>query len=189
VWQSPAKNWIINWPKENTITLQSKAGYRDDGFLYFLNPDTKTFDQILKGVGLTALVNPTADYIIYSENTNEVLTTKILDRKNKISTSFSPETFTEKCVWSEAELHVVYCGVPNQIPRGKYPDVWYQGLVSFSDSLWKFNIENGSSEQVMDMKNITDIDIIDPKINEKGNLIIFTNKRDYCLWGYSIESN
>ena len=67
---------------------------------------------------------------------------------DKSYTGETLETLPEKCVWSKADASIFYCAVPENIPADNiYPDVWYQGLMSFSDAIWKVNIKTGEEKE------------------------------------------
>ena len=82
----------------------------------------------------------------------------------------------------------LYCGVPLRTPRGVYPDDWYQGVVSFEDRIWKFNVVDGYAELVTELTTKTGgaIDVINPSITEDGTYMIFVDKKTGALWGLSL---
>ena len=79
---------------------------------------------------------------------------------------------------------MIYCGVPNLIPHLDYPDEWYQGIVSFNDSIWKVNISTGEISLLLEETNT---DIIKPFLSPNEDYFIFINKKDNTLWSFKLK--
>jgi len=97
-------------------------------------------------------------------------------------------TLPEKCVWGNDNI-TVYCGVPSDFGQGAYPDIWYQGVVSFSDVIWMLNTETNAVELLatpIELAN-TEMDIIKPFLSENENYLFFTNKKDMSLWVFDLQ--
>jgi hypothetical protein len=68
--------------------------------------------------------------------------------------------------------------------------VWYQGLITFSDDIWKLNLTTGESRIVASIEKESNgeiIDVINPVINKDDGYLIFTNKIDLSLWGLQLK--
>ncbi|TAL48818.1 hypothetical protein EPN83_03445 [Patescibacteria group bacterium] len=184
IWQSPLSEWTALWPKDDTIALTSKSSVLAPGYLFFLNPKTKNFSRVLRSEGaFTSLTHLGGEWTIFSEGRQDLILLNLFNRKEG-TTQVSPATFPEKCVWSKLSVLILYCGVPRAALRGELPDQWYQGIVSFSDDIWKFNLETGETELVANLKDLSggDIDIIDPQLSPREDLLLFRNKNDLTLW-------
>ena len=109
--------------------------------------------------------------------------------KNNTTINLSLQTLPEKCVWSHTEKSTVYCAVPETIPEGIYPDNWYQGLVTFTDNLWKINTSTGISKVVVlfDRGYNKSFDAINLQLSSDDSYLTFTNKSDLILWGYRLK--
>jgi hypothetical protein len=98
------------------------------------------------------------------------------------------KTIPDKCVWSSTTPYV-YCATPKTIPSAQYPDAWYQGKVSFNDTLWRMNTATGATEFLIDPSITTEMEfdathlILDPT----ETYVLFTNKKDAQLWGLRIQ--
>lgn len=186
IYTSPAVEWLVTWPHENTITLTTKASRGERGFLYFL--DTKgNVEKILGNIlGLTTLTDPTVTQVAYSNNANSLSIFNITSKQN-ISTSI--RTLAEKCVWSNKEKNILYCAVPTTFPAGGYPDDWYQGSVSFSDSIYKVNALSGTSTIVSNLggRYNQNIDVINPSLSKNDEYLVFMNKKDLTAWSLKIK--
>lgn len=89
-------------------------------------------------------------------------------------------TIADKCA---VGVEFTYCGVPTSIPEGSYPDDWYKGVVSFTDSIWVVDNSSNGTE------NIGALPIIDSykmKFWENAGRITFINKKDGTLWMYTL---
>lgn len=185
IFDSPLKEWLLSWPKENIVTVTSKAGAGSNGLLMFIDTGTGKKEVVLSGVkGLTTLTSSDGSKVLYSMSSQNTLSTKLLKVADKSSSPFSLTTLPEKCVWSRLKKNIVYCAVPENLPGADYPDSWYQGVASFRDEIWKIDTETGASEFIMNLgdQSRVDFDAVNLKLNSKENFILLTNKNDLTLW-------
>lgn len=190
IFQSPIKEWLTSWTNDKTITLVAKSSANVPGHMFFLNVKTGVTDKIMTGInGLTSLVSDNAKNILYSESVGGSIELKYRNIANGNDGDLSFKTLPEKCVWSRIEEFVAYCAVPEAIPSGEYPDIWYQGLMSFTDSVWKVNVKTGFSELVMDIQRETgnDIDIMNPFLSDDDDYLLFMNKKDLTFWSLAVK--
>ncbi len=190
VFQSPIKEWLISWPNNETVALATKPSANVLGYLFFLNNKTGAEKKIISGVnGLTALISSSTKSILYSESVDNSIVLKYHNLKSANDDEFSFKTLPEKCVWSRVEESVIYCAVPNDISEGEYPDVWYQGLTSFSDSIWKVDTKTKSSELIFDIQKETgnEIDVTNPLLSENDGYLFFINKKGLTFWSLNLR--
>ena len=83
---------------------------------------------------------------------------------------------------------MVLCAVPSSLPSGEYPDDWYQGLVGFSDDIWKIDTATGSVSELFSLKNYTteSIDAVRLFTDPTEAFLFFINKRDGALWALKL---
>ena len=185
IFNSSFGEFNINWPKGDTITLLTKPSALAEGFFYSLSPQTGKFGKIIGEIkGLTALLSFDGTKVIYSESNNSSLETKIFNVKENKSSDFDLKTMPEKCVWSKLNKNIVFCAVPDKITSGDYPDDWYQGLISFKDSIWQKDFSTGKTNILIEQ---TDTDVINPLLNKDESYLIFTNKEDNTLWSLKLK--
>ncbi len=184
------KDWLVDWPKTNTIALSTKPSGEVEGYLYFLDLKNGSLEKILEKVtGLTALVNPSNQTLIYSQSTTGGILTYLYDYKNRRASLFSAQTLPEKCVWSKGDSDIIFCAVPSFIESGVYPDQWYQGTTSFEDEIWKINTKTGESEIIVGKKyfGLSGVDATQLSLSETENYIGFVNKKDSSLWTIQLK--
>jgi len=192
IFDSPFTEWLPQWPEENTLALTTKASGTTGGFLYFLKTETEEFEKILGDVsGLTTNVNTDATAIFYSESIDGGFSSHLLDINNYDRKKINVSTLPEKCVWSAKNTRIIYCGVPGTVPNNVYPDVWYQGIVSFSDTLWKINVDTNILELLVVPAAVIgqEIDVINPFLGPNEKYLFFTNKKDSTLWSLKLSNN
>ena len=82
----------------------------------------------------------------------------------------------------------VFCAIPNNIVRGAFPDVWYQGKYSFNDSFVKINTNDLTYSELMAANSETEINIdaIDLQLSPSEDYLMFTNKNNLILWSLDI---
>lgn len=188
---SPIREWTVRWPKADTIALNTKASAQLPGYLYFLNTTTGKQKLILGDwLGLTTLINTDATRVVYSFNDNAgkmyLQTYKI--SSDAYSPTLSTPTLAEKCVWSKKNIDIVYCAIPKDLKGKTYPDDWYKGLVLFEDNLWKIDTTTGTTEQIVNIFDVSgkNIDAINLTIDKEEKFLVFINKRNFSLWSYAL---
>ncbi len=189
VWRSPISQWHASWPNASTVSLLSKPASSVFGYLYFLQTASGSFTKVVGDIpGLTASVSPDLSFVLLGASTGNGIELSALERKSGEITRFTPPTLPEKCAWSRAQKTVVICGVPHTIPAAPYPDRWYQGFVSFSDAIWKFDIAAGTANLLFTPRESEGeaVDIISPLLSEDGTYFLFRNKKDSSLWGLQL---
>ena len=187
IFSSPFTEWLSGWPNDRMITLNTKPSFSVEGFMYSIDPNTKKINKIIGGVnGLTTLTSPSGKLVLYNNNT---LTLRVYNTTTNDSISLGIKTMPEKCVWNK-DSTLLYCAVPKYISGSNYPDTWYQGEISFSDDIWKINVENGSAVDIADPTSFTkgeEIDGIKLSLDGGENYLFFVNKKDSYLWELNLK--
>ena len=168
------------------IFFTTKASGLVTGLVYSLDGGGNAVpEKILGGIlGLTVNTSPYGDRILLSQSTSGGFGLFLFELKTRDMRLFSVTTLPEKCVWSHVNRNIVYCGVPNLIQKDLYPDSWYQGKISFSDSVWEIDVSRDITRLLADLRQERDftIDMVNPAISESGEYLFFINKRDSSLW-------
>lgn len=193
IFDTPATQLNVEWPENDTIAITTKASASIGGFLYFVNPKTGVWKKILGPIaGLSTKVSRDAKYVAASFTGKpdslpisiyNVATGKVIE---------SPlNTLAEKCVWGKFYKDILYCGSPNQKDSATYPDDWYKGKVSFSDSLWQMNVSTEEISQLYSLQKNADrpIDAINLQLDDNDDYLYFMNKSDLSLWSLDLVSN
>lgn len=182
VFSSPFSEWISDWVDEENILLTSRPSGEVPGYSYLLDLKTLDYKKILGNInGLTSLISK-SDLILYSD---ENLSIKIYDINQKKSRNLRSRTHTEKCVWSKDGI-TLYCAIPKEIPNGfTYPDIWYQGEISYDDEIFKINTDTGEKTKISDLSlenGGETIDAINLSLDHTEERLFFMNKKDSYLW-------
>jgi hypothetical protein len=187
VFQSPFSEWIPISFDGKSVLLQTKASQKVPGFLYSFDIKTGILQKILGNInGLMALPSPDRTRILYSESTLGGLALHFYNTKDGSIVSTTVQTLPEKCVWKSDNM-TVYCGVPNNMAGGAYPDLWYQGIVSFTDSFWKIDAKTGKGSIIPSSFTSEPMDIVFLSFSPIEDYLFFINKRDSSLWAFNIE--
>ncbi len=188
VFMSPFSEWLMSWPAQNILSATTKASGLASGYTYSVDPLSGLFTKIIGPIsGLTTNFNPGGSLFLYGVSKQTSNQLALYDVKNQSSTTLGLSTLPEKCTWNTTGT-VVYCGVPENTPAGLYPDIWYKGVVSFTDSIWKIDIASRASNILINPLAALghDLDVVDPFIDTTGRYLIFTNKKDSTLWRYDL---
>jgi len=187
VFSSPFTEWLSQWTSDQNIFLTTKPSYSASGSIFQLNPTNKTLTKIFGGiVGLTTLVNPNNSLVLYSTSTSSGPKLGIFNIAKHETKDLGVYGFPEKCVWSSDNISI-YCAIPNTVVRNQYPDVWYQGLVSFDDYFVKINTNTGDKTTIANSINETSVDGIYLFLDKTLNNLFFINKKDSTLWGLNLK--
>jgi len=190
IFDSQISYWNIAWPKDNIITFTTKPNYKDSGLLYFFNPQTYSFDRIIGDItGMSTLVNKDASLVAYSYSINNIINLDVYDVKNRINNNLKLPTLSDKCVWGNINSKILYCAIPQNINTDNYPDVWYQGVESFNDNIWKIDTETGDIKllYMIGSNEVNNIDAFNLVISADDQYIAFMNKNDLSLWLLQIK--
>lgn len=183
----PFKDWIISWVNENVVVFQTKTSSDINGAVYFLNLKDKSFSRMGNGIlGLTSLVSPDNNKIIYSNSLNNSFNSTLRNFDLNKAYNLNPKILPEKCLWLKNNLSFV-CAVPKMISKANYPDDWYQGKIKFSDTLWIYYVDGGKNHQLYD-PNIDDYDVdLLPQTTDKFNNFYFIDKKSSILYRFNGE--
>lgn len=184
IWDSKIRDVSGQFAGENQVLITTKPNSRILGYSYLVNTKTGSLKSALQNVlGLSSFVNPSGTTALYYTSAGGgVLATYSLT--NSTTTTQTPTTFPEKCVFDQNNKTIFYCAVSS---RGLSPtslDEWYLGLVSFSDNIWKYNTSTNSATQIEDLSLNArrDIDATNLQLNPAGSILMFQSKTDGSLW-------
>lgn len=186
---SPLTEWVPKWVSGNTVIMQTKGSSESVGYTYSFDLSSKVLKKI--GVGISGISsNPNSDGSLSLVSGNDSsLGLFVVSSKNASSTKIMVSTLAEKCVWLKEKSPSVYCAVPNRLPGGNFPDIWYKGLVSTEDSIQKIGLADGIFADIADLSSLSDqkIDVVDMSASPDETHLIFRNKIDGYLWMLRIE--
>jgi hypothetical protein len=181
IFQSPLKEWLIQWPNTNSIFIQTKAAGTIEGFLYSVEQNNRLKRTVGNVPGLTTSISPSGRYILYSQTTNNNFSLRLFDTKTNIAKDFGLPILPEKCVWLKNEDAI--CAGNSSVAAAVYPDSWYAGLSAFSDNLYRITISTPSQKQIY---GDTNFDMTNLQINEDKGLLYFIDKKTGLLWQFTL---
>jgi len=185
IFDSPLTEWLVQRPQSETIAFTTKPAFGVGGYLYFFNTNTGIKDKVLENInGLTTSVNSNMTKVIFSQSNRNNFSLNVYDVEEDMTENTVIQTLPEKCVWS-ADNITIYCAVPSLLQSGEYPDEWYQGLISFSDRIWKIDLREKRAEVIVSPEE--PIDGIKLALNPEENYLYFINKKDLSLWGLQLK--
>lgn len=187
IFSSSFSEWIPQWVSDENIYLTTKASYSFKGGLFNFNTKNKTITKIIDNIpGLTTLINIDGSRVVYSEYSNSGLKLNIFNIKEKSINDLDTKGLPEKCVWGKNNS-TLFCAIPNNMNYDNLPDLWYQGLVSFSDKFVKINTTNGEVEDIINSSSVTPVDAINLVLDDTESKLFFINKKDSTLWGLNLN--
>ena len=185
IFELPFGEFNISWPTKDNIVLLTKPSAKAEGYLYFLNQKTGVLTRILGGIkGLTAVVSPDGEKIVFSGIGREGTESKVYNVKNKTVSNLGFAVLADKCAWGRKNKNMIYCAVSAKKPDNNQPDGWYQGVVSFDDGVWSKNISTGESKNILSRFGA---DIMNIFVSSDENYLIFTDKNDGTLWSLKLK--
>jgi len=179
------KNLIVEWPDKDKITIRTKPSGLAQSVIYAIDLSNNNLEKIIKETyGLTALWSPLGDKILISETNSQGknLKLKLVDLNEQIIKELTFVTLPEKCVWSQNNI-TIFCAVPKSISTSAIlPDDYYKEKISFSDEIWRINLE---TEDVIEIKDSSDYNAKELLLSPSEDYILFINQKDNLL--YSLE--
>jgi hypothetical protein len=169
------------------IVATTKASSGLDGYAFLVSRTNGAFTRILGPFrGLATLPNKEGTAVLYSYADTGRTYLQVLDLATRNSTALPLVTLAEKCAW-EPGGRAVYCGVPTAL-AGNIPDDWYQGVKTFSDRIWRIDLDTRLATLVVDPGQVADvaIDAVALTIDSESDTLVFTNKKDGTLWVYDL---
>ena len=188
VLNTPYSQLNIQWLDENNILLGTKPSATDNGFLFKYNLDNQTQEKILEaGLGFNYLSDENSNYIVYSQLDGNILNSYSYNIESGEVVDLSLNTIvSDKCSFSKTQKATVYCAIPNNLIGFGYPNIWHQGQVSLSDSLYKIDLESGLKIELSGLED-SNFDIFKPQISDNNEYFTFVNKTDLTLWSLDIK--
>ena len=184
IFTSSFTEWLPQFPNQKLVTLTTKPSSKVLGHLFFLDTKTKSLTKILSGIsGLTTQTSRDGNMVLYAEIREGLPELAVYDVVKKETRQIALQTLPEKCVWSTKSI-VVYCAVPQTLPKAEYPDQWYQGLLSFSDDIWKIDTKTGVTEKVLTPSDLraSSLDMINLTLSSDDTYLLFMNKVTGTPW-------
>ncbi|MDP1625371.1 MAG: hypothetical protein Q8L64_06465 [bacterium] len=184
---SDISGWLISRNGAKSAFLSTKPSGVVYGYGYILDVATGTFTNAMSSIlGLNGNINPSSSHVFMSGAQGGGIASASFDTTSRNTLALSVATLADKCAWANTEANIIYCAVPIVVPAGTYPDDWYQGSVSFSDSLWKIDVKTGDTGFILDPQfdALEEMDMFRLSVSNDDSHIIFTNKKDMSLWLY-----
>ena len=181
IFESTYSEWLTEWPQKDLVTLTTKPSANVLGYMYGINPNLKDFNKILGGIrGLTTRTSPNGKSVLFAD---ETLKLSVFNRETGESKNLFVNTLPEKCAWGSSS-EVVFCGIPQFVPFGSYPDDWYKGQNAFTDNIWQINTLTGETTMLVNPTKLVgeSIDVIKPLVSQDGAYLYFINKKNSFLW-------
>lgn len=178
---------LIVHPTRGNFYGATRASWLLDGYAFQINSSSGAFTRILGPLrGLSVLPSPDGSRLLYSYIDGTVLRLAVLDVATRESTALPVATLTEKCTWSTGNQSA-YCGVPTSASRG-LPDVWYQGAVTFTDRLWRIDMEERLATLIVDPQEVgnVSVDAVALAVDPVEDMLVFTDRSSGSLFVYDL---
>ncbi len=183
VFSSSFNEWLPQFVNKTLITMTTYAASTFGGYMYGLDPTTQKFTKILGPTfGLTTLTSPDGKRVLISSIENRQLVIKVINLDTRSQKILPFSTLPEKCNWYTNDQ--LFCGVPNTLPVGTYPDDWYKGIISLSDSLWSYTLSTDRAVSVATPRE--SLDMFRMESFTTPEYLFFINKNNYELWSYRV---
>ncbi|MEK7606454.1 MAG: hypothetical protein AAB458_02590 [Patescibacteria group bacterium] len=182
LFSSPLSEWTALWNSGTNIYLHTKPSSSAQGFAYAIAPGSATPARVFTNTfGITLLPNPFNKNILVGSS-KDTPKMSLFNNTDGSTVSLVGTTFPEKCVWKTAT--VLVCAIPESASS---IDSWYNGSVSFSDSVWKINVETGLTDFLFDSEQTQkEFDATHLSVSSDGTILSFINKKNSHLWVASL---
>jgi len=178
--RTPFKEWLLQWPTQSTVFVQTKASSLANGYLYQVDSAAGRLRRVIGDVpGLTTSVSPGGEYVLYSQSIQDSFVSRLFNTKTGTTTNLSLAILPEKCVWYTN--NDLICAGNNTVTEAVYPDAWYAGLTHFQDQLYRINTAT-NTYTVLYEGSPRNFDMTNLKLDEGKNLLYFIDKTTGLLW-------
>ena len=186
IWSSPLSDWNHSWGVSQNILLSQKTSQDTVGYAYTLTP-SGVVHKLLNATKGLSIQNSNAGTYLYSTYVGDIVQSFIFNSKNTSVRPILESTLSDKC--STITDSTVYCAVPNIFYDGIYPDDWYNGTISFSDTLLKIDTTTGAGDEIAAPERTHSIpmDILNLFTDSNDEYLLFTNKKDLTPWILTLE--
>jgi hypothetical protein len=183
------RNWHMSWLEDNSIVIAQSPASGLSGSAYRLFPDGTQALLARNVPGLTIAAHPSSGAVLIGSDSGLLTLSAKLD--GAPPTPLSLRTTAEKCVWAPGDDLIAYCAAPGTIQSNRFLDDWHQGKVHTSDTWWKVNARDGTTEFLLSPESELNIliDVERPIMNAAGTHISFMNARDKSLWVLRVEDS
>ncbi len=172
VWGASADSNHFFYPKTTS---------RLEGFLYVTKGST--FNRLpADGYGFAMRTN--GSYALFSKQQESEYVSRILSIADETVRVFPLTIHPEKCAFANTISTLAICGQTTADYNELTPDPWYQGTVTYTDSLWEISTLGPSALLILDTlpESGRAIDIINPAFSANDYNLFFQNKLDNSLW-------
>lgn len=184
IYSSPITEWTPTWISTNTITMQTKASYASQGFLFSFDPSSGSLKKVaVQTSGLVANMRSDGLYALVS-NGGSLPGIYLFNGKDLTLSKTRFNGLANKCGWNGKTGVSAYCAIPNTLSVGNFPDDWYKGTASTNDSIRKIDLASDIDYTISDLSRESGqkIDVSDLSLSSDGKYSVFRNKLDGSLW-------
>lgn len=184
----PFFQWHTQWSGPSSVLMVTAPTQKVTGSAFLLNSSTGALQSVASStIALTGLSNPDGSLVALGAVGKDGMGIFIYNPENKQTLPLYVGTLPEKCAWYKTAI--LYCAIPNGA-HANLPDAWYQGVVSFSDTLLKIDATTGDAEYLFDPGTYIQggADMTQLVISPDGNFLSFINKKDSTLWSVDFSA-
>lgn len=159
--------------------VYTKPSAHQVGYLYKIQGNVLEFvTNGKRGLMGTAFKNG----LVISWVEGDTLSSSVVLSTTTISLPFS--ILPDKCVTIPQGEDALYCTAPLEKLSGAFPDLWYKGVATIDDTLWRIHARTGGVTPLSYLSSESGraIDVSHIGTNGDGTLIYFINKNDGVLW-------
>ena len=191
IFRAGVSEWLVSWPTNSSILLNTKPAANYAGLIYNLDPNTGKLTRLIgSSFGLAGHLSPDGTKLVYSHNNGAGLNLSLLNLNTNEITLLGIQTLAEKCVWT-SDSKLIYCAVPTKLSPLPLPDAYYRGEIAWQDNFWQINTDTGESYLIFETSTVfglqNNLDASRLSLNPAENRLIFQNRPDATLWSLSWE--
>lgn len=191
VFSTRLKDFVLEWPTIDKLSLKTKPSGLSDGLVIMVNPENGNFLKVLGNIfGLNIKWSPLGNALVYSSTTTDGKNPSLFlaDQAGQTKKALGLTTLVEKCSFSQ-DNHTLFCAVPQKTSTNAvWPDDYYKGMTTTSDTFAKTDLEDGQTSALFSPDaNDKTYDAIDLFLSPKEDYLFFTNRKDGLLYSLKLE--
>lgn len=191
VFSTRLKDFILEWPTIDKISLRTKTSGLSDGLVLMVNPDNGSFSKVLGNIfGLNIMWSPLGNSLLYSSTTTDGKNPSLFlaDQTGQTKKSIGFATLIEKCVFSQ-DNRTLFCAIPQTLSENAvWPDDYYKGMTTTADNFLKIDLEASQSSSIFSPNaNDKTYDATGLFLSPKEDYLFFINKKDGLVYSIKLE--
>jgi hypothetical protein len=181
IFSSALSQWRAYYLNDGNLFIVQKSSDGIDGYAFKLQSGAAA-DYLGPVPGLSILPRENSTALLYSSSGQGGVGLFARTSGDSSVIQLPVRTVVDKCVWAPGKDLIAYCAVPVSLSSSSFLRDWYSGALHTTDAWYKVDVSSGQAEKLFVTDSSLSLDVHDPKVDQNGAYLAFTNGFDGTLW-------